>query len=120
MANESINLGGGGASRWEKVKGKPFDTVGNGLTVLNGVLTAVGGASFEAVVVEELPESGENGKIYLVPNDGEVPDVYDEYIWIASTTRFELIGTTRITFTTKTLTFVRDDGTTETVNVMIQ
>ena len=39
---------------------------------------------------------GANGKIYLVPNDGSVPNQYNEYIWIASTSSFELIGTTEI------------------------
>ena len=59
--------------------------------------SAGGGASFEAVIARVLPASGENGKIYLVPNQGTVPDIYDEYIWIASTTRFERIGSTQIT-----------------------
>ena len=47
-------------------------------------------------VVSELPATGENGVIYFVPNDGSEPNIYDEYIWIDSTSRFELIGTTEI------------------------
>jgi len=47
-------------------------------------------------VVSELPATGENGVIYFVPNDGSEPNIYDEYIWIDSTSRFELIGTTEV------------------------
>lgn len=45
------------------------------------------GLSFE--VVEELPQSGEEGTIYLVPNDH---DTYTEYIWIAEEEKWEAIG----------------------------
>ena len=47
-------------------------------------------------VVSELPITGENGVIYLVPNDGSETNIYDEYLWIDSTSKFELIGTTEI------------------------
>ena len=52
------------------------------------------GLSYE--VVEELPETGEEGVIYLVPNEDET---YTEYIWIADEERFELIGTTDVDLT---------------------
>lgn len=52
------------------------------------------GLSFE--VVEELPQSGEEGVIYLVPNEDET---YTEYIWISDEERFELIGTTDVDLT---------------------
>lgn len=52
------------------------------------------GLSFE--VVEELPETGSDGVIYLVPN-GE--DSYTEYLWIADEERFEIIGTTDVDLT---------------------
>lgn len=52
------------------------------------------GLSFE--VVEELPETGSDGVIYLVPN-GE--DSYTEYLWISDEERFELIGTTDVDLT---------------------
>ena len=35
---------------------------------------------FEYQVVKELPSTGEKGVIYLVSNDGDAGDVYDEYI----------------------------------------
>lgn len=49
---------------------------------------------FTYLVVDVLPEEGENGIIYLVPKDGEQPDVHDEYLWVDG--QFELIGTTQI------------------------
>ena len=37
---------------------------------------------FEAKVVDELPETGEKGFIYLVPKDESNPeDTYEEYVW---------------------------------------
>lgn len=45
------------------------------------------GLSFE--IVEELPQSGEEGTIYLVPNDH---DTYTEYIWISEEEKWEAIG----------------------------
>ncbi len=46
------------------------------------------------VVVQELPETGENGIIYLVPHSHDVNDGYDEYIWINS--GFEKLGCANI------------------------
>ena len=38
--------------------------------------------SLQVVIVEELPEEGNPNYIYLVArDDGESPDVYDEYIF---------------------------------------
>lgn len=51
---------------------------------------------FDATVVAELPATGERGIIYLVPKDGEAPDVHDEYIWIDSEQKFEFIGSTAV------------------------
>lgn len=67
----------------------------------NGVISAtvpdVGG--FDMVVVDQLPETGEKGILYLVKKDGAAPDVHDEYVWIESTQTFELIGTTQVDLT---------------------
>lgn len=47
--------------------------------------------------VDELPDVGENGIIYLVPiSGGTNPNLYEEYYWVDSTTGFELMGTTEI------------------------
>lgn len=73
-------------------------TAGDNIIISNNVISATGtgGAGFDAIVVQELPESGLKGIIYLVPSDGETPDVYDEYLWIESTGTFELIGKTKV------------------------
>lgn len=49
---------------------------------------------FKIVVVATLPETGEDKTIYLVPKDGDAPDIHDEYIWVDGA--FELIGTTAV------------------------
>lgn len=49
------------------------------------------GLSYE--VVEELPETGEEGIIYLLPNED---DTYTEYIWVSDIQDFEIIGTTDV------------------------
>ncbi len=41
---------------------------------------------------ENLPDPGETGVFYLVPNSGLDGNNYDEYIWVASTGEYELIG----------------------------
>lgn len=50
--------------------------------------------SLEYKIVDELPETGEAGIIYLVPKEGETPDVYDEYVWVEDS--FEKIGSTEV------------------------
>ena len=49
-----------------------------------------GGITFE--IVEELPETGDSGVIYLVANSGTSPNAYNEYIYINSA--YEMLGTT--------------------------
>lgn len=56
--------------------------------------------SFQVEVVEELPETGENNILYLVPKEPDDPNIqqpvehnyYDEYVWLD--TYFEYIGNT--------------------------
>lgn len=50
--------------------------------------------SFEIQIVSELPPTGKSNIMYLVPIPGET--AYEEYVWLASEQRFELIGTTRV------------------------
>lgn len=47
-------------------------------------------------VVDSLPATGASNIIYLVSNGGVDPNAYDEYVWVASTSKFEKIGTTAI------------------------
>lgn len=45
-------------------------------------------------VVEDLPGTGQNNIIYLKANaGGEDDNIYDEYIWIASKSKYEKLGT---------------------------
>lgn len=54
--------------------------------------------SFEFVVVDDLPELGEKGKIYLVSDTHGTGDVYDEFIWVEEDGigKFEKLGNTDI------------------------
>lgn len=46
-------------------------------------------------VVDALPETGDESVIYLIAHDGDAGNnAYDEYIWIAASSKFEKIGTT--------------------------
>ena len=51
---------------------------------------------FDFLVVDQLPETGEAGHIYLVPHQQSDKNIYDEYIWVQDSINFELIGTTEI------------------------
>ena len=56
--------------------------------------------SFEISVVSTLPKKGIRGTIYLIlADDGYGDDIYNEYVWVPSTSKFEKIGTTRIDLT---------------------
>lgn len=61
----------------------------------DSIESAIGGISgIDYQVVQELPQTGSKGIIYLVPNNGSHPNIYDEYIYYND--RFEKIGTTEI------------------------
>lgn len=66
--------------------------------VNSAIATAVGkitGISFE--IVTALPSSGATGVIYLIAHShSDSNDSYDEYIWIASESKFEKIGNTDV------------------------
>lgn len=49
------------------------------------------------VIVDELPETGEVGILYLVPSeDPETENAYDEYVWVEEENAFEMVGSTAI------------------------
>lgn len=50
-------------------------------------------------VVSSLPSTGESNVIYLVPKGGTTSDMHDEYVWVASTSKFEKIGNTAVDLT---------------------
>lgn len=72
-------------------------------TLIQAALAGFERISFEKVTsYEDLPATGQNGVIYLVPNAGTAPNIYDEYIWYTdssttpATSGYEKIGTTAI------------------------
>lgn len=46
------------------------------------------------IPLQQLPQTGEKGKIYLIPKTNETNDVFNEYIWVNN--GFELLGSTQI------------------------
>ena len=64
------------------------------------VSTAIGsivGISFETgytTYADLVEDDGDVGVIYLIPNSGSTPNIYDEYIWTGSD--YEKIGTTEV------------------------
>ena len=74
-------------------------------------------------VVDTLPTTGEDNKIYLVPKEGSTGDIYNEYIWVNNA--WELIGTTQVDLTgyatedwvnTQIKDFVTESQVTQIVN----
>lgn len=61
-------------------------------TSIANAISGITGVQFE--VVATLPATGDAGTIYLVPNSGTTPNIYDEYIYVNNA--FEKIGTTEI------------------------
>lgn len=51
---------------------------------------------FKLSIVDTLPETGEKMMLYFVPKEGVENDIYNEYIWIEQTLKFEFLGTTAI------------------------
>lgn len=60
--------------------------------VLKEMINAI--QSFNKEIVEELPHTGSNDTIYFVLNSDSTEDnnVYDEYVWIASKSKYEKLG----------------------------
>jgi hypothetical protein len=66
--------------------------------VSSSIATAVGkitGISFS--IVNSLPTTGTNGVIYLIEHShSDSGDSYDEYVWIASASKYEKLGNTDV------------------------
>lgn len=69
----------------------------SGLKALEERVTELAEIGFKPVIVNELPETGEENTLYLVPQQepGEDP-WYKEYMWLDN--QWELIGTTSVDF----------------------
>ena len=76
------------------INGAGYQTSSEVQDAINTALEGITGIDFQ--VVTELPETGANGVIYLKSNGGETPNVYDEYIWLSSASKYEKIGTTEV------------------------
>lgn len=74
------------------INGAGYQTSSDVNTAIGSAIANIQGISYS--VVETLPTTGEAGYIYLVSNNGENPNIYDEYIWVNET--YEKIGTTEI------------------------
>lgn len=55
--------------------------------------------NFSVEVVSSLPAEGEAMTLYLLPKTGTAPDVYEEYVWVTSSSSYELLGTTAVDLT---------------------
>lgn len=63
-------------------------------TAIQNALGTITQISFQTIDdVASLPATGVVGTFYLVPNTGKENNNYDEYIWDATNSRYELIGT---------------------------
>lgn len=89
LKTDQGGLGGQVSTIESKIPADASET--NPLVTKNEVLAL---PTFTYKVVTELPETGEENIIYLVPKAGEGNDVHDEYIWVNSA--YELIGTTAV------------------------
>lgn len=62
---------------------------------INEAIRGVSGISFKKE--DQLPDSGETGVIYLIPNSSsQDKNIYDEYFWVEEDSQFEFLGTTAI------------------------
>ena len=66
-------------------------------TEVDNKISAIKTISIE--VVSSLPSTGASNVIYLVPKEGATGDMHDEYVWVASTSKFEKIGNTAVDLT---------------------
>lgn len=64
-----------------------------GISDISGLQDALTAAKMKASVVTSLPQTGENGVIYLVAVTGATGNnTYREYVWIESASKFEQLG----------------------------
>lgn len=81
----------------EITSGSTNDTVAGSKAVYDYVTAALADTTrFSAVIVENLPETGDTNKLYLVAktSGGTSDDGYDEYLYIGG--KWEKIGSTNI------------------------
>lgn len=72
-----------------------YQTASDVTSAINSAISGITGISFE--IVQQLPATGDAGKIYLLSNGGSGTDIYDEYIYYNNA--WEKIGSTAADFT---------------------
>lgn len=100
-SNYSSNILKVGSNKWIFPAGSTSGTVtGDAYTIMSKsqVASAIDAAVGQITqitysVVQDLPQTGAVGTIYLkASSNSSTGDAYDEYIWLTSTSSFELIG----------------------------
>lgn len=76
-----------------------YQTASDVSSAIASAISGITGIQFE--VVQSLPQTGDAGTIYLVPNGGSGTNTYDEYVWIVNSGvgSWEKIGSTAGSFT---------------------
>lgn len=78
--------------------GANFQTDTQVQAAINSALEGITGIDFQ--VVQSLPATGTKGVIYLMSNGSSAAsNIYDEYIWLSSSSSYEKIGTTQVDLT---------------------
>jgi len=78
--------------------GANFQTDTQVQAAINSALEGITGIDFQ--VVQSLPATGTKGVIYLMSNGSSAAsNIYDEYIWLNSSSSYEKIGTTQVDLT---------------------
>lgn len=78
--------------------GANFQTDAQVQAAINSALEGITGIDFQ--VVQSLPATGTKGVIYLMSNGSSAAsNIYDEYIWLSSSSSYEKIGTTQVDLT---------------------
>lgn len=76
-----------------------YDASTNKAATMTDITDAVSGITgIEFEIVQSLPVTGETGVIYLILQSpaGSGQDIYDEYIWLSSSSTYEKIGSTAV------------------------
>ena len=78
------------------------DVNGNDIVTTYATKSEVGQLkNLEPLFVQELPVTGDPKYLYFVPKTGSTGDNYNEYIWVTTTSSYELIGNSQIDISSK-------------------
>lgn len=76
------------------ITAKGYQTQSQVQSLINSAVGNITSIRYEKVT--SLPATGSNGVIYLVAHSHGTQDIYDEYIWLSETKKYEKIGNTDI------------------------